>query len=159
MQKYTPVSFEINLRSEGLVFDVGSLFEALLALHDQRDARGIRYALVTVWVLARLAKLAGEDYLRGIAQWVAERKAGLAEVLSLAKPQAPCYTTYGRILGHAVVLDEFTCVVHDFLFTCLGRGTRSSWPSTARRCGARFRRGRPVGCICWRRICPGKDWR
>jgi predicted transposase YbfD/YdcC len=122
MQKYTPVSFEINLRSEGLVFDVGSLFEALLALHDQRDARGIRYALVTVWVLARLAKLAGEDYLRGIAQWVAERKAGLAEVHSLAKPQAPCYTTYGRILGHAVVLDEFTCVVHDFFVHLPGAG-------------------------------------
>ena len=79
MQKYTPISFEINLRPEGFVFDVGSLFEALLALHDQRDARGIRYALVTVLVFVVLAKLAGEDYLRGIAQWVAERQVGLAE--------------------------------------------------------------------------------
>src|SRR5512137_3244 len=89
MPKYTPVAFEINVGPDGLVFDVGSLFEALLALHDQRDARGIRYALVTVLVYVVLAKLAGEDYLRGIAQWVAERQEGWAELLGLAKPQAP----------------------------------------------------------------------
>ena len=122
MQKYTPISFEINLRPEGLVFDVGSLFEALLALHDQRDARGIRYALVTVLVFVVLAKLAGEDYLRGIAQWVAERQAGLAEFFSLAKPQAPCYTTYGRILGRAVAVDEFDHVVGSFFAGLPGAG-------------------------------------
>jgi predicted transposase YbfD/YdcC len=122
MQKYTPISFEINLRPEGFVFDVGSLFEALLALHDQRDARGIRYALVTVLVFVVLAKLAGEDYLRGIAQWVAERQVGLAELFSLAKPQAPCYTTYGRILGRAVAVDEFDQVVGGFFAGLPGAG-------------------------------------
>jgi hypothetical protein len=45
MQKYIPLAFEINLRPEGCVFDVGSLIEALCGLHDQRDARGLRYAL------------------------------------------------------------------------------------------------------------------
>ena len=122
MQKYTPISFEINLRPEGFIFDVGSLFEALLALHDQRDARGIRYALVTVLVFVVLAKLAGEDWLRGIAQWVAERQVGLAEFFGLAKPQAPCYTTYARILGRAVVIDEFEQVVHDFFAALPGAG-------------------------------------
>lgn len=111
MAKYIPVPFELKLRPEGFVFDVGSLFEALLALHDQRDARGIRYALVTVLVFALLAKLAGEDFLRGIAQWVAERQEVLAEVLGLANPQAPCYTTYGRILGHAIVVEELEQIV------------------------------------------------
>ena len=104
MAKYSPVPFELKLRPEGFVFAVDSLFEALLGLHDQRDARGIRYALVTVLVFVVLAKLAGEDYLRGIAQWVAERQQVLAEILGLAKPQAPCYTTYGRILGQAVAV-------------------------------------------------------
>ena len=122
MKKYTPISFEINLRPEGCVFDVGSLFEALLALHDQRDARGIRYALVTVLVHVVLAKLAGEDSLRGIAQWVAERQEGLAELLGLAKPQAPCYTTYGRILGRAVAVDEFDHVVGGFFAGLPGAG-------------------------------------
>jgi hypothetical protein len=114
MPKYTPVAFEINVGPDGLLFDVGSLFEALLSLHDQRDARGIRYSLVTVLVLVVLAKLAGEDWLRGIAQWVAERKESLAEMLGLAKPQAPYYTTYARVLARAVLVEEFEQVVGHF---------------------------------------------
>ncbi|HSD83212.1 MAG TPA: transposase family protein, partial [Anaerolineae bacterium] len=114
MAKYTPLAFDLNLRSEGLVFEVSSLFEALLSLHDQRDARGLRYALVTVLGFVVLAKLAGEDGLRGMAQWVAERKDSLAELLGLAKPQAPYYTTYARILAHAVQVDEFEQVVGQF---------------------------------------------
>jgi predicted transposase YbfD/YdcC len=117
MPKYTPVAFEINLGTTGCVFEVGSLFEALLPLHDQRDARGLRYALVTVLVFVVLAKLAGEDWLRGIAQWVAERKDSLAEGLGLAKSQAPHYTTYARILTHAVRVDEFEQVVSHFFAT------------------------------------------
>ena len=97
-------------------------FEALLALHDQRDARGVRYALVTVLVFMVLAKLAGEDWLRGIAQWVTERKVGLAEFFGLAKPQAPCYTTYARILGRGVVTNEFEQVVHEFFAALPGAG-------------------------------------
>ncbi len=68
MQKYIPLAFEINLQPEGFIFDPGSLFEALCGLHDQRDARGLRYALVTILVFILLAKLAGENHLRGIAQ-------------------------------------------------------------------------------------------
>jgi predicted transposase YbfD/YdcC len=122
MAQYTPVAFEIKLRPEGFVFDVGSLFAALLALHDQRDARGMRYALVTVLVFVVLAKLAGEDVLRGIAQWVAERQEVLAEMLGLAKPQAPCYTTYGRILGHAVAVAELERVVDTWVAGLPGAG-------------------------------------
>ena len=117
MAKYTPLAFEINLGREGFVFEVGSLYEALLPLHDQRDARGVRYALVTVLVLVVLAKLAGEDGLRGIAQWVAERQDRLAELLGLAKVQAPHYTTYARILARAVRVDEFEQVVGHFFAT------------------------------------------
>jgi predicted transposase YbfD/YdcC len=73
--------------------------------------------LVTVLVLVVLAKLAGEDGLRGIAQWVAERKDSLATLLGLAKPQAPYYTTYARILARAVLVDEFEQVVGHFLAT------------------------------------------
>lgn len=122
MAQYTPVAFEIKLRPEGFVFEVGSLFAALLALHDQRDARGMRYALVTVLVFVVLAKLAGEDVLRGIAQWVAERQEVLAEMLGLAQPQAPCYTTYGRILGHAIVVEEFEQVVNAWVAGLPGAG-------------------------------------
>lgn len=112
--KYTPLSFDVNLRSEGFVVDVDSLFAALSRLHDRRDARGLRYALVTVLVFMVLAKLAGEDHLRGIAQWVRLRKEVLAEALGLAKPQAPHATTYSRVLRQAVDADELEQVVSQF---------------------------------------------
>jgi hypothetical protein len=114
MAKYTPLAFEINLQPEGFMFEVGSLFEAFCALHDPRDARGLRYALVTILVFVVLAKLAGENHLRGIAQWVKLRAVLLATFLALAKPQAPHATTYSRILGKAVALEEFAQVTRDF---------------------------------------------
>lgn len=114
MAKYTPLAFEINLRPEGFVFEVGSLFEALCTLHDRRDARGLRYALVTVLVFIVLAKLAGENHLRGIAQWVRLRSASLATFLALEKVQAPHATTYSRVLGQAVAIDELEQVMRDF---------------------------------------------
>lgn len=114
MQKYIPLAFEINLQPDGLMFDVGSLFEALCGLHDQRDARGLRYSLTTVLSYLVLAKLAGENHLRGIAQWVDRRKEQLANFFGLAEPQAPHATTYSRILSKAVRIEEFEQVVSHF---------------------------------------------
>ena len=37
--KYTPLSYDVKLR-EGVVIELGSLFEALCTLHGKRDARG-----------------------------------------------------------------------------------------------------------------------
>ena len=112
--KYRAIAFEINLRGDGCVFEVGSLFEALCGLQDQRDRRGVRYALVTVLVFVVLAKLAGENHLRGIAQWVQLRAQRLADFLGLERAQAPHATTYSRILGQAVQIDEFERVVGQF---------------------------------------------
>jgi predicted transposase YbfD/YdcC len=122
MQKYTPLSFEINLSPDGFVFDVQSLMAALMGLQDLRDARGLRYALVTVVVFVILAKLSGEDFLRGIAQWVKERQPALIKVLGLAQAQAPHYTTYGRILGHAVDVDQLEKIVSAFFAALPGAG-------------------------------------
>lgn len=112
--KYTPLSIDVNLRSEGFVVHLDSLFAALATLSDRRDARGLRYALVTVLVYVILAKLAGEDHLRGIAQWVALRQEALARALGLAKPQAPHATTYSRVLRKAVHIEDLEQVVRDF---------------------------------------------
>jgi predicted transposase YbfD/YdcC len=112
--KYTPISFEVNLRPEGMLVDINSLFGVLAELHDRRDARGLRYALVTMLVFIVLAKLSGEDHLRGIAQWVRLRKEELAKALGLAKPQAPHATTYSRVLSTAVDVEELEVVVSCF---------------------------------------------
>jgi len=114
--KYTPLSFDVNLQ-EGFACDLNSLFDALTRLKDRRDARGLRYRLVTVLVFIVLAKLCGEDHLRGIAQWVSLRQEALAEVLKLAKPQAPHATTYSRVLKEAVDIKQFEQVVAQFFKT------------------------------------------
>ena len=111
--KYKPLSFDVNLKP-GFVCDLNSLFAALARLKDRRDARGLRYRLVTVLVFIVLAKLCGEDHLRGIAQWVSLRQEVLAEVLKLAKPQAPHATTYSRVLNEAVDIEQFEQVVAQF---------------------------------------------
>lgn len=112
--KYIPHSFDVNLSPEGLLVDVRSLFAALAELNDRRDARGLRYALVTVLLFIVLAKLCGEDHVRGIATWVRLRKEQLAEALGLARPQAPHATTYSRILSQAVDVEELETVVGRF---------------------------------------------
>ena len=111
--KYTPLSFDVNLK-DGFACDLGSLYAALTKLKDQRDARGLRDRLVTVLVFIILAKLSGEDHLRGIAQWVSLRQDALAEVLKLQKPQAPHATTYSRVLNEAVDIKQFEQVVAQF---------------------------------------------
>jgi predicted transposase YbfD/YdcC len=107
-------SFDVNFDPCGFVVDLDSLFVHLARLHDRRDARGIRYALVTVLVYVVLAKLAGEDRVYGISQWVKYRKDPLAEVLHLKKPRAPCVNTYRSILGQVIDVEEFERVVGDF---------------------------------------------
>ncbi len=120
--KFTPLAFEVNLSTEGFVVDVDSLYAELATLHDRRDARGIRYALVTVLVYVVLAKLVGEDHLRGIAEWVRRRQEGLAQALGLARAQAPHASTYSRILAEAVDGEEFEHVVGQFLARQPGAG-------------------------------------
>lgn len=112
--KCTPLPFDVNLRPEGFVLDLDSVFAALCTLTDARGARGLRYALVNVLIFTLLAKFAGQDHLRGIAQWVKLRKEQLAQALGLAKPQAPHATTYSRVLRHAIDIEEFERVVREF---------------------------------------------
>jgi predicted transposase YbfD/YdcC len=125
MRKYTPLAFEINLSTEGFVFDVGSLFEAFSGLHDQRDARGVRYALTTILVCVVLAKLAGYDSLRAIAQWIRLHHRELQLWLGLQAWRNPHATTLSRILGQALDVTEFERTVGAFfagLSTAEGAG-------------------------------------
>lgn len=94
---------DISGREQGLVVDVGSLYAWLCQLEDRRHARGVGYRLVTVLVFVILAKLAGEDRLSGISEWVRLRQ----QALQLGGVQAPHRTTYSRILGHVVDPEQF----------------------------------------------------
>ena len=54
--------------------EVGSLYERLQELEDQRQRRGVRYPLPVLLVMVLLAKLAGEDKPHGIAAWLKHRR-------------------------------------------------------------------------------------
>jgi predicted transposase YbfD/YdcC len=107
-------TFDVNLYPCGFVVDLDSLYAHLVRLHDRRHARGLRYALVTILGYIVLAKLAGEDRLFGISQWVRYRQGALAEALHLEKRRAPCVNTYRTILGQVIDIEEFEQVVREF---------------------------------------------
>lgn len=112
----------VNGIEEGLVVDVESLYASLCQLHDSRHARGMRYQLVTVLVYVILAKLAGEDRLSGISEWVRLRQQALAEALQLGAVQAPHRTTYSRILGRVVDPEQFERLMGDYFSNVASSG-------------------------------------
>jgi predicted transposase YbfD/YdcC len=95
-----------NTSEEGVVFDAGSLYAHFQTLHDRRKPRGVRYELVTVLVLVVMAKLCGEDRPCGIADWAKHRSEQLSAGLKLKRKQMPHHSTYRRILGEAVYVEE-----------------------------------------------------
>lgn len=112
--EYTTPTIDVNVEPDGFVIDLDSLYACLARLQDWRHARGVRYSLVTVLVYIVLAKLAGQDRVYGISQWVSYRRVALAEALHLVKPRAPCVNTYRTLLGHVIDIEQFEQVVRDF---------------------------------------------
>jgi len=113
--QYTPTAPLLPLPADPFFFDVGSLYDYLEQLTDRRSARGLRYPLPVVLVLVILAKLAGEQEPRGIAQWVALRQSLLYAALHFARETVPHPTTYSRILGNAIDVEQLQQACAAFL--------------------------------------------
>jgi predicted transposase YbfD/YdcC len=120
--KYNIATACTESKVEPFFFDVGSLYEHLETLKDHRDPHGLRYPLAVALVFVILAKLAGENEPRGIAQWVDLRKELLREALRLDRDTVPHPTTYSRILGKAVDAQELQQVVSLFLLSVADAG-------------------------------------
>jgi predicted transposase YbfD/YdcC len=102
---------------EAFFFDVGSLYEHLENLTDRRDPHGLRYPSPVALVFIILAKLAGEQEPRGIAQWVALRKDLLRAALPFERDTTPAAITYSRISGKAVEVTQLQQAVSRFLLS------------------------------------------
>ena len=98
----------------GCVFDLDSLASYFERLHDQRCARGKRYGLAQICILATLAKLSGEDCPWGMAQWAQLRHAVLGPILNLPK-RLPSHNTYRRALATAILAPELDQLISAFL--------------------------------------------
>lgn len=107
----------INLRPDqalnenGLVFELGSLYEYFTKIEDPRDSRGKQYALPSLLTLMVLAKLAGEDSPSGISDWVRLRKELLMELQVLGRAKTPCHMTYRRVLQDILSSEELEILV------------------------------------------------
>jgi predicted transposase YbfD/YdcC len=97
MPDITPISDATHLETS-LCFSVDSLRAYLEQLCDPRKARGVRYRFVDLLTLLILAKMGGEDTLRGMADWVRLRGADLVRLLKLPRSSLPHQTTYERVL-------------------------------------------------------------
>ena len=84
--------------STNAAVEVDSLMGYLARIVDPRDAKGVRYQLVHLLTLLILAKMGGEDTLRGMAEWVKVRGESLVALLKLPRSTLPHQTTYERVL-------------------------------------------------------------
>jgi predicted transposase YbfD/YdcC len=100
-----------ELNENGLVFDLGSLYEYFTKIEDPRDSRGKQYALPILLTLMMLAKLGGEDSPSGISDWVMLRKELLLELHVLGRAKTPCHMTYRRVLQDIVSAAELEILV------------------------------------------------
>lgn len=98
----------------GLVFDLGSLYDYLGRVKDTRKAKGKRYTLISLLILMLLAKLGGEDKPSGIAEWIAHRIELWVQYKIVAEPQAASHMTYRRILQEIITPEEFEELVQAF---------------------------------------------
>ncbi len=109
-----PTEFTLPSVSETeITVDVSSLMNHLQGLTDPRQTRGVRYSLVHLLTLLILAKLGGEDSMKGMAEWVQHRSQKLIALLSLPRDSVPHQTTYERVLER-LNIDEFEQMLHAF---------------------------------------------
>ena len=104
-----------NSEGEGFVFHIGELMVKFQQLTDSRKARGKRYTLPLLLTLILLAKLAGEDTPKGIAEWIRLRRRQLIAAFQLERQTVPAYNTIRRTLADTVAEDELQTVFRLFL--------------------------------------------
>jgi len=126
--QHNTTGFSIEKKSDPFIFDVDSLFYYLDCLTDHRDPRGVRYTLAVALVFVILAKLAGEDEPEGIAHWVSLRKQLLIEALRLNRNTTPHPTSFSRILGWAVSVEQLQEVFAEFLLSSAEGGLSVEMP-------------------------------
>jgi hypothetical protein len=139
--------------ADGIIFDLGSLYQRLCGLNDSRKRRGRRYELALILMGVLLAKLAGENKPEGIAGWVQLRSAFFVDVFQLKRAALPCPMTYRRVLAEAVTIHELDCLTREYLLSWLGAGQSVQSRSMVRRRAECWRPIKRGPFICWRLIC------
>ncbi len=106
--------------TEAVVFDVGELASYLGRVHDSRDPRGKVYPLGVLLAVIVLAKLAGEDRLSGIAEWIQLRRDVLVELFNCKHRRMPCLNIIRWVLQEVVRVEELEEVLRRYLHEAYG---------------------------------------
>ena len=122
--KATTISARLPLPNEALLFDLEALYRCLQTVPDQRSRQGLRYPLAPILLIGVLAKLAGEDSSRGIAQWAKLRQRELQLLFALKRETMPHYSTWSRVLGSGVDPQQLEQTLGQFFATSLTQGSR-----------------------------------
>lgn len=112
--KYSTINFEVKLPDQPMLFQADSLYARLQELEDRRKCRGRLYELAPILLIALLAKLMGQNQIGAVAEWAKLRSKELGQFLNLKRTTMPHKTTWGRILGEAVSVEEFEEMVGEF---------------------------------------------
>ena len=109
-----PILLE-DMATIGIVFDIGALTHYLEQVEDVRKARGQRYSLSFLLVLIILAKLAGENKPKGIADWLQLRRQQLVTAFKRQHPETPAYNTIRRTLQNMADGEDLQTHLNRFL--------------------------------------------
>jgi len=112
--KYSIDESKVGVSENGVVYELGSVYERLWGLSDVRKPQGKRYSLVTILMLILLAKLSGQDKPVEIADWAKNNQAKLVDLLKLERDKMPNHNTYRRILAYSVYVDEVERMVSEY---------------------------------------------
>ncbi len=107
----------LSLPQQAPVFDLEALSACLQSIPDHRDRRGLQYPLASLLMIGVLAKLAGQDSSRGMAHWAKLRRRELSQLFHLKRERMPHYSTWSRVLGHAVEPSEVFHLIGQFFMT------------------------------------------
>ncbi len=131
---YSTVLESVAQDQDGVVFDLGSLYERLSALPDHRHRRGVRYDLAVILLAALVAKLAGQDTPDGIADWVKLRSEFFVESFQVKAGTMPHAMTYRRVLAEASLATALDVLTRDYLLSQPATGDRGISHWMARPC-------------------------
>jgi predicted transposase YbfD/YdcC len=111
------ISASLSLPNQALLFDLDALSACLQTVTDRRRRQGLRYPLASLLLIGVLAKLAGQNSSRALAHWAQLRSHELSRLFHLKREKMPHYSTWSRVLGHAVEPGEVERVMGRFFTT------------------------------------------
>jgi predicted transposase YbfD/YdcC len=117
----TTLLSQLSLPQQVLVFDLETLYGCLQTIPDHRDRRGLQYSLASLLMIGVLAKLAGQDSSRAMADFAKLRTHELSQLFHLKRERMPHYSTWSRVLGHAVEPAEVEQVLGQFFLKAVRR--------------------------------------